>query len=393
MDNTISIYGHSGSYNHGNEAVVRGLCNIMQFTEKPNLYCTSPYIDQLFGLDDKCNLIPEGTIQQGLFERVVSKAASKLTRSDRSWLKHKYSNLLENVYGTYLFTAEDQYCEPRRVVEWFEYQNKEINRKGGKTVAVGCTINDYLVGQSVKLKDLERYTLLIARESLTYQTLKSHGLNVILAPCTAFALEEEEWNLPSVFSTNEVIGINAGPIAQGNEKYANLYYRNCIELIKYILSETTYDIALIPHMNWSGIYSDINMHEKLHKEFNYNKRITLIKEHNAPQQKYVIGKCKMIVTVRTHVSIPAYAKCVPTLVTGYKIKSIGIATDIFGNSENYVVPIQELESEKDFVKGFKWLADNREKISTHLQSVMPSYIQKTESIKNEINKIAIKNGE
>lgn len=101
----------------------------------------------------------------------------------------------------------------------------------------------------------------------------------------------------------------------------------------------------------------------------------------------------MIVTVRTHVSIPAYAKCVPTLVTGYKIKSIGIATDIFGNSENYVVPIQELESEKDFVKGFKWLADNREKISTHLQSVMPSYILKTESIKNEINKIAIKNGE
>lgn len=388
MENTISLYGHSGSYNHGNEAVVRGLCNIMQFTEKPNLYCTAPYIDQLFGLNDICNLIPEGEVSSRLFERVMGKAICKITKSDRVWLKHKYCNLLENVQGTYLFTAEDQYCEPRRVVEWFEYQNKVINRKGGKTVAVGCTINDYLVGKNVKLKDLERYALLIARESLTYEMLKAHGLNVILSPCTAFALEEEEWKLPTVFNTNEVVGINAGPIAQGNEKYANLYYKNCIELIHYILKETTYDIALIPHMNWSGIYSDINMHEKLHKEFNYNERITLIKEHNAPQQKYVIGKCKMIVTVRTHVSIPAYAKCIPTLVTGYKIKSIGIAKDIFGSSENYVVPIQELKDDKDFVKGFRWLADNEEKVRAYLQNVIPSYMQRTVNIKNEINKMA-----
>lgn len=385
----ISIYGHSGSYNHGNEAVVRGLCNILRLPYKPDLYCADTYIDRIFELDDVCELLNEGVQYTTTATRIKNAIIMRATNSDRVRFSIKYKNLLENVNGIYLFTAEDQYCEPRRVIEWFEYQNKEINRRGGRTIAVGCTINENLIGKSVLLEDLCRYSLVIARESITYDALLKNGINAILAPCTAFKLPVQKCQLSSLFD-GEVIGLNLGPLSQGNERFIPLYYENCKKLLQYILKETNLNIALIPHMNWYGKYSDIRSHIDIVNDLNLrdNKRVELIKEHNASIQKYIISQCKMIITVRTHVSIPAYASCVPTLVTGYKQKSIGIAKDIFGTSDNYVKSIQDLTSEKDFVNGFKWLYDNEAKIRKDLNSKIPNYIGRTEQIKTEIFRLA-----
>ena len=95
----------------------------------------------------------------------------------------------------------------------------------------------------------------------------------------------------------------------------------------------------------------------------------------------------MFVCARTHASIAAYSTCVPTLVLGYSIKSKGIAQDIFGTDENYVINVKALKAKDDLLVSFKWLSDNEDRIRKHLQSVMPGYIKRAGMIGEELKNL------
>ena len=81
----------------------------------------------------------------------------------------------------------------------------------------------------------------------------------------------------------------------------------------------------------------------------------------------------MFIGARTHATIAAYSTCVPTLVVGYSVKARGIAKDLFGSAENYVLPVQTLENKDDLINAFEWLRAEEEHIRTHLQQIMPEY--------------------
>lgn len=380
----VSIYGHSGSYNHGNEAVVRGISNLLG--ERMELYCTDPYIDRVFGLSDIVDLVPEGVECQNFLGRNIMKMGARIIHSDKPLFKERYKNLTDNIEGIYLFTAEDQYNESRRTVEWFEYQNKKINLGGGITIAVGASIDPARIGITIKTQDLKRYHSIVARESITYKALKEHNIKCDLAPCPAFVMKAQKCDLPACFE-NDVVGVNFGPLAQGNEKYNEIYMRNCVNFIKWILKETEFAIALIPHMNWHYWFSDFTMHDKLYNQFKKSGRMYNLYELNAPRMKYIISKCRFLITTRTHVAVAGYSSCVPTLVTGYKTKSAGIARDIFGCEEHYIMPIQLLRNDKDFERAFKWIMDNECKIKNYLKIRIPSYEEEAMHIKNIIDKV------
>ncbi|MFR4670990.1 MAG: hypothetical protein ACLT69_14285 [Intestinibacter bartlettii] len=64
--------------------------------------------------------------------------------------------------------------------------------------------------------------------------------------------------------------------------------------------------------------------------------------------KGYISRCRLY-RARTHATIAAYSTCVPTLVIGYSVKAKGIAKDIFGTYENYVLPVQYYQIEFDLI--------------------------------------------
>ena len=105
----------------------------------------------------------------------------------------------------------------------------------------------------------------------------------------------------------------------------------------------------------------------------FNDRVELLEEHNAMEQKGYISKCKMLVCARTHCSIAGYSTNVPTLVLGYSTKSKGIAKDLFGRYEDYVIDSHKIVNEDDLIKGFIWLDKNKEDIKKHLEEIMPEY--------------------
>ena len=77
----------------------------------------------------------------------------------------------------------------------------------------------------------------------------------------------------------------------------------------------------------------------------------------------------------------------PTLVAGYSVKAKGIAKDIFGDYEHYVVPVQSLQKGGDLVTAFQWLMRREDDIRKHLQEFMPSYCAKAWETGKEIQKL------
>ncbi len=241
---------------------------------------------------------------------------------------------------------------------------------------------------------MKRYSLITARESITYNALLEAGVkdNVKLIPDSAFILDTQECKLPDNFIAGNTVGINVSPLIQRLEKGDNITFRNFENLVQYIIDNTDMNIALIPHVVWNT-NNDLEPLTALHDKFKKTNRVCLIDEKktlNCMQLKYVISKCRFIVAARTHASIAAYSSLVPTLVVGYSVKAKGIAKDLFGGYDNYVIPVQGLKDEKDVQKGFQWLQENEKNIKAHLQKIMPEYKNRVYALKEEIEKLNTK---
>ena len=93
--------------------------------------------------------------------------------------------------------------------------------------------------------------------------------------------------------------------------------------------------------------------------------------------KGYIARCRMFIGARTHATIAAYSTCVPTLAVGYSIKARGIAKDIFGKEDGFVVSVQNLKSENDLTDAFRWLQVREGEIKLHLKNTIPEYSKKS----------------
>lgn len=186
-------------------------------------------------------------------------------------------------------------------------------------------------------------------------------------------MEETPW--PDGKKHKNVIGINISPFVIELSTSSNMGLKNYVNLIRWILQETDYEIALVPHVVFPFPDSnDIEIAKRLISEFPESDRIFMLDDrYNCCQLKSLISKCCFFVGARTHSTIAAYSTCVPTLVVGYSSKSIGIARDLFGTEKGYVCAVQDMYNEnmllKTFIDGFY----RKDLIQKHLQSIIPEY--------------------
>lgn len=380
----IFLYNHGGSENHGCEALVRTVCELFK-EEDIILYSEMPQQDLHYG------------IQQFADVKSAKNAYSKLSPS---FIKAYYSLKKKNDYFSIdilpyrktikefrtgdieISVGGDIYCYD----DYPKYiqLHQMICQRGCKTILLGCSLNEKLFNDPKFVEDMKSYDYISARESLTYELLKKAGLKSIgLSPDSAFTLPKEEVQLPSNFIENNTVGINVSPLVMEREQEDNVLLDNYRNLIAYILNKTDYAVALIPHVIWSG-NDDRSILNKLYDEFKKSERIVVIQDCNCMQLKGYIAKCRFFVGARTHATIAAYSTEVPTLVVGYSIKSRGIAKDIFGREENYVIPIEQIKEENKLTQAFIWLQENENHIREHLKKRMPQYIKDAENVKEKI---------
>lgn len=386
----LSIYGHFGSHNHGNEAIVRGVSQLFD-SERLTLYSFTPDTDIKFGLDQLCVIKPfMRTYKRYTPAHIFLAVWNRIIKSQNLYNAYCLNPFMKAVKGIYLMEAGDQYCENDSVKKFYAYVNRHIVRKGGKTVMLPCTISEESFTDARMLEDLHRYSLIFARESITYDALIKAGFerSARFAPCPAFLMEAKQCSLPELFLSRPVVGLTIGRLAQGKEGYSNAVFENSRALVKHIMGATDFTVALIPHVNVGENLTDVKTLRALYDEFKGSGRIMEISETRADELKYVISHCRFLVTVRTHASIAAYSSGVPTLVIGYSQKSKGIATDLFGSPENYVINADSLTNEEKLTEAFVWMNENESSIRQKLKNVLPLYLQKARTTGNEIVKLA-----
>lgn len=381
----VFMYGHGGSKNHGCEAIVRSTKKVIG-DRKVTLHSLRPEEDFKYIVDEVVDIKKErNEISKFNLKRIWASMNVRLLKNEEYSKKLQFKELFKTYKKGDIAIAigGDNYCY--KGFDIYGIMNKGLVKKGVKTVLWGCSIEPDMISKEME-EDLKRYTLITVRETLTYDAVKHINKNVKLYPDTAFQLDKVELPLPDRFEENNTIGINVSPLIISCEEKLGSTMENYKALVQHIIDTTDMKVSLIPHVVCDN-NDDRKPLKELYNEFKDTKRVIMIDDNNCLVQKGYISRCRMFIGARTHATIAAYSSCVPTLVIGYSIKAKGIAKDIFGTYENYVLPVQKLRNKNDLINSFEWMKANESNIKQYLDEFIPKYKQKTLLAKKEIDKL------
>lgn len=387
----VVLYAHAGSGNHGCEALANTLCNLID--NQVILVTNSVEEDQSYSLkelvdSEKLEIVPEKNIRANKLAHIFYYGYRKLSGDKESFLRYRFQNVLKgNSCEWNLSIGGDNYCYDSMVNDMI-LSNSMFCHNGGKTALVGCSIEPELLQREDMRKDMEQYSAIFARESITYEALKEAGIQtkLFLVPDSAFTLPKKELPLPTGFQPRNTVGINISPMIIESEKEAGITLKNYKKLVQYILDTTDMSVALIPHVVWDR-NDDRKAIAKLYEGFEHNARVVVIGDHSCEELKGFISRCRFFIGARTHATIAAYSTQVPTLVVGYSVKAKGIAKDLFGTYENYVLPVQDLKEEGQLIQSFNWLQENEMKMKEQYAKCMQEYIDRAKSLAEAFNEV------
>ena len=369
------LYMHGGSGNHGCEALVRTSTSIIKqyLDSEVLLWSTGKSEDIKYGI----NKITDGVLNT---EEMSHKSISFMVAYIKQMFLKKDSAMndlfLKKLFkdSVALSIGGDNYCYP-----WSAKQGAELDRKIRKycmkNVLWGCSIDEKSLTDDVK-EDLKGFDLITVREPLSYELIKKINPNTVKVSDPAFLLEKKELPLPEGFIESNTVGINISPLINDYESGENIAYQNYVQLIEYIIQETDMNICLIPHVVWD-YNNDFIPINKLYEKFKSTGRVIKLGDHTCEELKGYISRCRFFIGARTHATIAAYSTFVPTLVVGYSIKSRGIAQDLFGSYENYVLAVQDMSDKYDLCKAFLYIKENENLIRERLRKIIPEYKEKS----------------
>lgn len=386
MNQKLVMYMHAGSGNHGCEAIVNSLCRMVK--EPAVLVSYRAREDEKYSLKELCELVQERSFDDHKLAHVLYYVYRKLTGDQESFIRYRYHRIFQKKNPLAVSIGGDNYCYDSMLND-LRLGNSAFGKAGTRTVLLGCSIEPELLERKDILKDLSAYHTIIARESITFDALKrafGTGPQILCYPDPAFTLKAKQLPLPIGFVEGNTVGINVSPMIQSNEEKSGITMECYRELIRFMIENTDMQIALIPHVVWGNNDDRKPLHE-LYEGFKESGRVIEIGDASCEELKGYIGRCNLFVGARTHATIAAYSSCVPTLVVGYSVKARGIAKDLFGTEENYVIPVQSLRQKEDLVRGFEWLLNRQTEIRDKLSQVMPGYQERALLTGKEVDRL------
>lgn len=390
------LYMHAGSGNHGCEAIVNSVCHMIK--ERAVLVSYYGKEDESYSLNGLCEIVSERKFEKNRLAHVLYYLYRKLTGDEESFIRYRYREIFKGKMPILAISiGGDNYCYDNMLSD-LRLTNLTFNKKGTKTMLLGCSIEPELLQNPAILKDLGLYHTIIARESITYQALqkafagKEGSPRILCCPDPAFTLKAKYLPLPQGFAEGNTVGLNISPMIQDNEKKPGITMENYRALLRFILGHTAMQVALIPHVVWERSDDRKPLHA-LYEEFGATGRVIEIADGDCQELKGYISRCRFFVGARTHATIAAYSSTVPTLVVGYSVKARGIAEDLFGTREHYVIPVQSLREPEDLVQGFRWLMEKEEEIKNRLVQKMPSYQEEARMTEKEAERLWEESGQ
>ena len=373
----VLICQHGGSADHGYEAMARTTVSMLRQAHKQvsiELYSYRRGDDENY-LQDLTGLRISGLKQlPGKYSPYhLPYLWQKLARHDEFASKLPLTKEFRRAVAeadVIIAICGANYCYQ----QWQDYQahDRYIKQQGKPYVLLGASIEpaDLPAGLA---RHLQLFDLIMAREKITYQALRDYGVNnAALCPDAAFLLPAETTRLPNGFARNKTVGINISPDLIRDELTNGILLDNYRTLIKHILGSTRMQVALIPYAAAPG-HDDRAVLDKLKQEFANDRRVVVVADTGARELKYIISQLRFFVGARLHAVIAAYTAFIPTLSVDASTGARGIAADLFGDAENYVLTPQQLNQPDQLTLAFIWLTEHERHIKQRLQEMMPAY--------------------
>lgn len=374
-ESSVVMYMHAGSGNHGCEAIVNStLCLLGR---KADVLSARPEEDEAYSLRGKCRILKEEKITADFLTHCYYFLKKLVTRNPMCYISYRFWRILEQPYEWAVSIGGDNYCYPGQV-EDLMLLNKALTEKGSKTILWGASLEPALLERKDVREDMNRYSHIFAREAVSYEALAHAGIakeKIHFYPDPAFCLKKKELPLPEGFVPGNTVGINISPLILERETVPGIILDNYRRLIAEILEKSDMQIALIPHVVWET-NDDRSILRPLYEKFRESGRVILLPDSDCMVLKGYIARLRFLVTARTHASIAAYSTGVPVLVAGYSVKARGIAEDLFGTDENFVVAVQTLSRPEELAEAFWWMHEREALIRDTLQQKIPAYVER-----------------
>lgn len=377
---------HLDGDNRGCEAITKATSLILN-KDKLIAYSRNLVLDRKLGLDKYVDLI------QDKEENMLFKAKRKIACLFGNYyqpmtFKYHYHRFVESMEkdSVMLSTGGDMMCYNNNQVI---YTNELAKSRGIKTVLWGCSIGKENL-TSEKVNTLLHFDYIYTRESLTANLMEEIGCkNIGLFPDPAFILEPQECLLPACFSNGKkVIGLNVSNYVVGADDLSTTQFGNALKnTIDYLITETDYNILLVPHVLWQ-VQDDRIISRVILREYESTGRLSVLDSGslNYLQIRYVISKCHLFCGGRTHSVISAYSTCVPAIALGYSVKSQGIAKDLKLPMET-VVDSKHITGKNELLNAIKYGLENHDVLREHLLEIMPTYKEQVYGIKEIMNNL------
>ncbi len=386
---TVLVIIQSVMYNRGSEALVRGISSIAKSigedvhvilnSSEPNFSSdiSLPYVDEYV---KKLSFTSKKSIKG-----VMAAFFGKVLKMKEKEAEIKYKELLNAAKKSdyIVVMAGDNYdvMPGFDFSPYTEFYMRLKKQNNAKILMYDCSMGAENISKSI-VEGFNKFDEVTARDSISLKNLEDAGVkNVKYYPDPAFVMPTQKCPLPAGWEQGKMIGLNLSNLIlrskYGGDKETVL--KSYYNLIDFIISDTDMKIVLIPHVMNN---QDLSVLKIIYEKYKTSNRVILIDNESlrATELKYIISNFEVYIGARTHSTIAAYSTCVPTLVIGYSVKSIGIATDLFGTDKNYVMPIYNIEDEMAVVGGAKWLIEHKEEIRNRLESIMPEYIEKAKGV-------------
>lgn len=377
----ICIYGISGVYNYGCEAMVRSISkqlnNAIENCEI--VYMTPSIEDDTLMLNDceTCEIREIKVNANPLMKRAFRFLRRKLhlaRTEDNLYIQTDWMKSCDVlvVIGGDVFDLSPNDTNKKEYKNERVYVSKLVKQYGGKVVLWGISVGNFDGNKHAKkqivdyFKNIVDYSII--RDYKSYEYLKQNGINNI------GMFSDPAFMQRSIQTTNVkkrgLIGINLSLISSAridNSMSENDWVCHWADVLINLLSETGFNkILLIPHVVNYAVMVDDDYHF-------LNKIFQILKEKNIDVAivegkpgfegiKEKLAECDAIFSARMHCAINSITCGVPTLFLSYSSKSIGMCRQVYGN-EKWAVDIRQFSEGKagDVIRDFISDIDNTRK--------------------------------
>ena len=320
---------HNGSADHTSEDRVRGICSLLP--EQPEIWSKTLEEDWRYGL-----------AQIGVLSRNRPGAAQHRVRA-----------------GDWYITAHPQGAGELR--------------SGVRRVLWGWEPSGPLPQHHAA--QLRRFHRIIVTDIRSKQYLRQAGIrqSVRLGPDPSFMVSKKLRPQLELFD-RDTLGLCVSSSAASFETRPGLLFQCYCSLIRWVLNNTSWQIALIPYCASSGA-SDHPLHMALKCQFQKEDRLFLREDGDCRELRGDLSLCRCCVGTA---GVPAAWSCgVPGLCIGASRRAQALSATLFGSRRDGVIRVSSLRRQEDLTARFREFLRREDAMRRWLELSVPRYRQWT----------------